>query len=185
MDKHELRQLGRRIVLELEPGQKLEISRKLSENLKVFLTSLNSKTDIITNNLLGGFLPLSDELDWQLLLKDTSWQPCIPSLDDNGSMEFYKISWKLLSKAFAQVKWAGKFPMVKPEVIIVPGLMFDKKGGRLGRGMGCFDKYLALNKALKIGVCSEEQITEKLTLESHDVLMDVVITDQNIYRRGL
>ncbi len=184
MNKHELRQIGKQKILGLEQEKKLEVSRELSKNINTFLASLDSKTDILANNLLGGFLPLSDELDWHLLLKDSNWRPCIPCLDDDESMEFYKVSWMLLSKAFLGVKWAGKFPLVKPKIILVPGLMFDKQGGRLGRGKGCFDKYLAVNEALKIGVCSEEQITEKLTLADHDVLMDVVITDQNIYRRG-
>ena len=62
--------------------------------------------------------------------------------------------------------------------------MFDPKGGRLGRGKGCYDKYLSNKEVLKIGVCSEEQIIKELTLEDHDIRMDVVITDQNIYRRG-
>ncbi len=184
MKKHELRTIGKQKILDLDKEQKLEISRKLSKNLKTFLESLNSETDLLANKMLGGFAPLKDELDWYLEIQESGMWPCVPCLVDEINMEFYKVSWKLLTKDFLSVNWAGRFPKALPKVLLVPGLMFDPKGGRLGRGKGCYDKYLSNKEVLKIGVCSEEQIIKELTLEDHDIRMDVVITDQNIYRRG-
>jgi 5-formyltetrahydrofolate cyclo-ligase len=63
------------------------------------------------------------------------------------------------------------------DVFLCPGLGFDRKGGRLGRGRGFYDRMLKHAKpdAVKIGVCFPFQIVEEIALESHDVLMDMVV----------
>jgi len=61
------------------------------------------------------------------------------------------------------------------EVLVVPGLAFDRKGGRLGRGRGYYDRLLVGAKALKIGLAYSCQVVEEVLLEKHDVRMDAVI----------
>lgn len=66
----------------------------------------------------------------------------------------------------------------KMDVIIVPGVGFDRAGGRLGRGGGYYDRALRdARKVRKIGLCFREQLVKKLPLKRHDVRMDRVITD--------
>lgn len=68
--------------------------------------------------------------------------------------------------------------IVTPDVIdlvIVPGVLFDKSGCRLGRGKGYYDKYLKICTAYKIGVGLDSQIVESLPSEEHDVRMDLVL----------
>lgn len=62
------------------------------------------------------------------------------------------------------------------ELIIVPGIAFDRNGNRLGRGKGFYDRLLASTKATKIGVGYEFQIVEEIPVEQHDVSMDYVIS---------
>lgn len=62
------------------------------------------------------------------------------------------------------------------EMIIVPGIAYDKKGNRIGRGKGFYDRLLANTRATKIGVGYEFQIIEEVPTESHDVRMDIVIS---------
>lgn len=182
MDKSELREIVRQKLAQTSAVQKQEASAKLSKNLRDFLPSLNSKTDIDKDMLIGGFSPLSDELDWYLGLMDSSLHPCVPSIGKEGRMEFHKVTWKLLSREFMGLRLDRGFPMAKPSVIIVPGLAFSPDGARLGRGKGYYDRYLGQNKAYKIGVCGEAQIFKDITVEGHDIMMDAVVTDQNIYK---
>lgn len=59
---------------------------------------------------------------------------------------------------------------------IVPGLGFDRGGGRLGRGEGYFDRFLAeAKKAYKIGLAFECQILDKVPCEAGDVKVDEVL----------
>jgi 5-formyltetrahydrofolate cyclo-ligase len=70
------------------------------------------------------------------------------------------------------------------DVVVVPGVAFSPSGGRLGRGRGMYDRLLPrLPHALRIGVCIELLVVEDLPLESHDVGMDLVVTDASIRRR--
>ncbi|MCM1440335.1 MAG: 5-formyltetrahydrofolate cyclo-ligase [Roseburia sp.] len=65
------------------------------------------------------------------------------------------------------------------DLIIVPGVAYDRKGGRLGRGKGFYDRLLSETKATKIGVGYEFQLFDEIPQESHDVRMDAVITQRN------
>jgi len=64
---------------------------------------------------------------------------------------------------------------LQPELIIVPGLAFDRQGHRLGRGKGYYDRFLSRQKGYKIGVCFHYQIFPSLPVEVHDVAVDEVI----------
>ena len=73
-------------------------------------------------------------------------------------------------------------------VFLIPGLAFDRRGGRLGRGYAYYDRALSKPKknsrswdkpALFIGLAFIEQIhSSALPLSQHDILMDYVATDQ-------
>lgn len=64
------------------------------------------------------------------------------------------------------------------ELIVVPAVAFDRKGCRLGRGKGFYDRLLSHSKATKIGVGYEFQLMDEIPSEDHDVPMDMVITEQ-------
>ena len=67
------------------------------------------------------------------------------------------------------------------DVVIIPGIVFDKTGHRIGYGYGFYDKFLRkIPKALKIGVAYDFQIIEKIPNDAHDVPVDIVVTDKEI-----
>ena len=69
-------------------------------------------------------------------------------------------------------------PARQMDIIIVPGVAFDKRGGRLGRGGGYYDRLLRkAPKVVEIGLCFREQIVKKVPMKTHDVRVDRVITD--------
>ncbi len=70
------------------------------------------------------------------------------------------------------------------DVILVPGLFFDRKGNRLGYGKGYYDKFLSKvdDGCLKIGLCFDFQLGEEIKPETWDVKMDYVITEDSILK---
>ncbi len=68
------------------------------------------------------------------------------------------------------------------DVVIVPGVAFDEKGNRLGRGMHFYDDFLAGMHAVKIGLAFELQIVENVPTEAHDVPVDLVVTEKRLFR---
>ncbi|MFT4755084.1 MAG: 5-formyltetrahydrofolate cyclo-ligase, partial [Salibacteraceae bacterium] len=63
------------------------------------------------------------------------------------------------------------------DLIIVPGLAFDNQNFRVGYGGGYYDGFLAnQNEALKVGVFYGFQEVESVPTESHDLVLDSIIT---------
>ena len=65
----------------------------------------------------------------------------------------------------------------KIDLIIVPGVAFDKSLNRLGRGKAYYDKLLKNSKALKVGVCFDFQMLESFPVDEYDIKMDLIITN--------
>jgi len=78
-------------------------------------------------------------------------------------------------------------PEIDPDeldVAVVAGLAFDLHGVRLGYGSGYFDRFLAGRTSLvKVGWCFDLQLVDELPRESHDVPMDLVVTERRTLRR--
>jgi 5-formyltetrahydrofolate cyclo-ligase len=69
------------------------------------------------------------------------------------------------------------------DVFVVPGIVFDRSGGRIGWGRGHYDATLAAaGHALRLGVAYECQIVDHVPVDVHDVRLHGVITEQTIYR---
>ena len=64
------------------------------------------------------------------------------------------------------------------DLVIVPGLGFDKDYKRIGYGKGYYDKFLKNKDTIKIGVCFHEQFLDNVIVNKNDVLMNLVITDK-------
>lgn len=72
------------------------------------------------------------------------------------------------------------------DLVIVPGLAFDRSGARLGHGRGHYDRLLrigALKRAFKLGLAFEFQMLDAVPVDIHDVRMDAVVTEKTVYRR--
>ena len=66
------------------------------------------------------------------------------------------------------------------ELIIVPGVAFDYKGNRIGHGKGYYDNLLTTTNALSIGLAFEFQLVESIPADSHDIAVDMIITEKRI-----
>ena len=70
------------------------------------------------------------------------------------------------------------------DLVIVPGLAFDGCGGRLGFGGGFYDRFLARVQAPKIGLVYACLRLQEIPVASHDVPVDIVLTESTTYRPG-
>ncbi len=69
------------------------------------------------------------------------------------------------------------------DLVMVPGVAFDRTGGRTGHGKGYYDKLLqhARLDAPLIALAFECQMFEKIPAESHDIYMDKIVTEHTVY----
>jgi 5-formyltetrahydrofolate cyclo-ligase len=73
---------------------------------------------------------------------------------------------------------AAPMAIARIDAFIVPGLLFDRRGTRLGRGGGHYDRLLngARSDSLKVGATSADRLVRELPVEDWDVPMDWVVT---------
>ena len=70
------------------------------------------------------------------------------------------------------------------DLIIVPGVAFDKSGGRLGMGKGYYDRFLSSHKGvLRVALAFHEQILASIPQKPYDESVDIIVTDREIIRR--
>lgn len=74
----------------------------------------------------------------------------------------------------------GGEPHCRADLILVPGVAFDSEGGRLGRGRGFYDQFLAQAEGFRVGVCFSEQVVASIPMEAHDHRMDALLTPGGI-----
>lgn len=80
----------------------------------------------------------------------------------------------------------GDFNILEPQnkpyngsydLIIVPGVAFDKDGNRIGRGKGYYDRFLSKHMDIKrIGICFDFQLIEEVPTEENDIRMHEIIS---------
>ena len=78
-------------------------------------------------------------------------------------------------------------PVAEPseiDLILTPGMAFDFAGGRLGRGRGYYDRFLAEYTGKTMGICYDGALLEQVPMEDCDRRMDAVATDRRLLQFG-
>lgn len=95
-------------------------------------------------------------------------------------------AWSELSLgAYGILAPLAQAPVLDPgrcELIIVPGVAFDRHGVRLGRGKGFYDRYLPKVGGRRVGVGFDCCVVETLPHEPHDARIHVLVTESGVLR---
>lgn len=77
----------------------------------------------------------------------------------------------------------GNSPFSKEEIdlILVPGIGFDKEKYRIGYGAGYYDRYLSDYRGVTVGLCYEKLCLETVFPDVYDVKLSYVVTEQGIF----
>lgn len=137
---------------------------------------------------------LESEVDTQNLIKErleNNKIVVLPKVINKTEMKFYKISSldELERGAFGIYEpIENENNLVEPneiDLMIIPGVCFDKNKNRVGFGGGYYDRYLSgENNIFKVGICFDEQLLkdEYIEAEDNDIKMDIIVTDREIVR---
>ncbi len=171
-----LRKEMKKLVNGLDAITRIRLEQLLSEKLNNFVEGLKRSA----NDFLGVYSALEDEpkivfpnipLAFPRIKSESEMSYCI------SPVEKLEIQKDFFNKILAPREDTLE---VLPFCVIIPGLAYDRKGVRLGRGKGYFDRYLAKYEGIKIGICFQGQLTNELDREDHDVFMDAIITENEI-----
>ena len=74
-----------------------------------------------------------------------------------------------------------RFVEAAADLVLVPGVLFDRRGFRIGRGGGFYDRFLAaLAGGVTIGLIYDEFLVDRVPTEDHDVPVDAVATPSGL-----
>ena len=180
-DKNELRNKFKQKRKELSDNDKSTLDNKILNKLlseKVFfdcetvLTYISTEIEVDTIEFIKHCLEIG---------KKVAVPKCI-----NGTrqMDFYLInSLDDLEKATFSVlepkaNKCSKLTDYSNSICIIPGLVFDLKGYRLGYGKGYYDRFLSYYDGIKVGLCYSFCIISKLIKGKFDKSVDILITDK-------
>jgi 5-formyltetrahydrofolate cyclo-ligase len=80
---------------------------------------------------------------------------------------------------------APPFEISEKTLILVPGIGFDRNGNRLGFGKGYYDRFLmTIKNPLTVGLAFSFQIVPEIPVQSHDIALDWIVTENETIRCG-
>ena len=88
--------------------------------------------------------------------------------------------WGLVQPDPAKANWLEEQAVI--DLVVVPGIAFDRRGHRIGFGGGYYDRFLADLQAVKLGLCYDDLVLQEIPNESHDVPMDIVVAQTATYQ---
>ncbi len=76
-----------------------------------------------------------------------------------------------------------RIPIEELDLVMVPGVAFDRRGGRIGHGKGYYDKLLerARRDTPLVALAFECQLFPEIPMQPHDVFMNKIVTEQGVY----
>ena len=182
--KEELRQKVRAWMNNISPAVREVESLELCERLKPQMQS--ARTVLF-------FAPMADELDvWPLLEKfAASGRICaLPFFDQDrqmyGARQIKNPGTEVIKGKFGIREPApecAEIPLGRFDLVLIPGVAFDRHGHRLGRGRGFYDRLLKEISGIKCGIGYNHQLLENIPTEPHDAVMDFVVTPGGCVRR--
>lgn len=161
-----------------------------------YLLSSNQK---ITSNLLKiplvqqaqtifCYVSVGREVDTRAFLQqqlDAGKTICVPKTKKNGQMDARHIRSlrELMPAPFGLQEPSAETPPISPsqiDVVIVPCLLCDEQGTRLGYGGGYYDRYLAQLSCPAICLCRQPLLVAQLPKDSFDIPMQYAVTDISV-----
>jgi 5-formyltetrahydrofolate cyclo-ligase len=135
---------------------------------------------------ISAFLPMEGEVDLRpLMTRLPGWRWVLPRVEDDGSITFRDAAVPHETHRFGMEQPADSGPIIpihEIDVFLVPGVAFDRGGGRLGNGAGHYDRILsqARSDSLSIGMGPASRVVEQVPTEAHDVRVGWLATEDGV-----
>ncbi len=175
MKKEDIRAQVRARKTMLDAYERTEAARRVFDSL-TSLASFTVAERVLIYNSLPDELPTREFIDrWEG--RKTFYLPRVNGLDLD-ILPYERTRTHLGAFRIEEPDGEDTTDVADIDLIIVPAVAYDRRGNRVGRGKGFYDRLLSRARALKIGVGYGFQLIEDgIDADPHDVPVDIVITD--------
>ncbi|MDR1159574.1 MAG: 5-formyltetrahydrofolate cyclo-ligase [Syntrophomonadaceae bacterium] len=146
------------------------------------LSPLQNAGNIMAYAAFGSEVDLDETISNWLRQNKRVWLPRISSAKQLEAVEFTAWEQCFASSLGIREPVGVSAETDEIEAVIVPGVLFDRQGYRIGYGKGYYDKFLPLlsSGVFLCGVCFDFQLIENIEPEIFDVPLHCVVTDRQI-----
>jgi 5-formyltetrahydrofolate cyclo-ligase len=143
------------------------------------MTYIDFKNEVVTGNFIR--YALNDNKRIIVPITDMSSKKLILSELKDFDNELYISSYGMLEPKKDYVREVSGEIL---ELILVPALVYDERGYRIGYGGGYYDKLLSRQEitAITVGIAFEFQVVDRLPEDDYDKEVDYIITDERIIK---
>jgi 5-formyltetrahydrofolate cyclo-ligase len=183
LEKDRLREQMRTLRRQLDPARKAAASQAIVSRLEALPVFQQAR-------VIHTYVAWRNEVDTHDLIRRLlreGRRVAVPKVEPaTGHLQHYFIAdfpelqkgaFDILEPPPAPNRLAAPFQF---DLVLVPGLAFDRAGNRLGMGKGHYDRFLAEVRAPKIALAYDFQLVEKLPVEAHDQRVAIIITEKNV-----
>lgn len=195
------KEIIRKEIIRLRESQS---KQEVLHNSDIIINKLIESNEYLNSKVVMGYMDFRKEVMTERILKDAfnkGKKVAIPRISKINGHQKGIIAYEI--KEIGDQIERGTFGVMEPkndcnieinpehiDLVIVPGVAFDKYGYRIGFGAGYYDMFLKniRHDCVKIGLAFEMQIIEDLPIENHDIPVDIIITEKQIIipdRKGL
>jgi 5-formyltetrahydrofolate cyclo-ligase len=135
---------------------------------------------------ITAFLPMEGEVDLRpLFSRLPGWRWVLPRVEPDRSVTFRDVDVPRETHPFGMEQPSGGGPVIplhEIDVFLVPGLAFDRHGGRLGNGAGHYDRILSAARAdaLTVGIAPGVRVVDEVPTDAHDRLVGWLATEEGV-----
>lgn len=165
----DIRKKGRMLRRNIEKDIHSQYSQKICQKIQEFITD---KKVVMLYNAIDGEVDVSKIINMKdkiFLFPRVEGENIVPVLGKNFKIGAYGINEPIGDKYSDKI-----------DAVIVPMCAYDKNLNRIGSGKGYYDRFLANQNCLKIGVAFSCQFSENIIVKENDVPMDIIITEKEI-----
>jgi len=184
MDKNQLRK-------EIKQKRSMLDDDFVRKASKIIVGTLQNLSELRSANVVLSYMPYGKEVDVSSLnrwILDEGKVLCLPRVISQTEIEARRVN--NLENGLSK----GPFGILEPttdnelidvaqiDLVLVPGLAFDKNGNRMGHGAGYYDRFLSActKSTLFVGVAYMFQVFDSIPADLHDVRVHKIVTEKHI-----
>ena len=177
--KRELRKYIRQLKTLLTPAEKQRQANSVFHDIECLKQFKDAKVVLLYHSL-------PDELPTHSIIDQwSSTKTILLPRVDGEYLRLYRYSPTLMVHGSYNISEPSmscqEYSIGDVDLAIIPAMAFDRKGHRLGRGKGFYDRLLATSSVMKIGVAFNSQIVRNVPADAFDIGMNMVITNKSLF----
>ncbi|MBD3417922.1 5-formyltetrahydrofolate cyclo-ligase [Candidatus Micrarchaeota archaeon] len=172
---------------EILAKRKAQSAEERAAKSKLIMHELIGLPEFREAKVVAFYLPVNGEVDTTEMIKwahQEGKEVCVPVVHEQKKMcmVVYEPLDRMKNGRYKIPEPVGKPERHHVDLVVVPGVVFDRRGHRIGMGRGCYDYFLKNKKCVNVGICFGFQLVDEIPAEPHDVPVNIIVTEHGVVR---